>query len=153
MIATSRSDADNLAACLLAKHMFNVDQTISIVNRQENTELFDQSGISVAVSTTDLVLSHIAGALPAHPLLRLMPVRGRGLEVVGIKVPESAAVAGRPLRDLQIPYGVQLALIISGNGRTELPTDDTVIEAEDEVIAVSPVESTQTLWETLTELR
>jgi hypothetical protein len=44
-------------------------------------------------------------------------------------------------------------LIISGAGRTEIPTDDTVIEAEDEVIAVSPVESTDSLWETLTELR
>lgn len=152
-IATSGSDSGNLAACLLAKNLFHVDRTISVVNLQENAELFEQAGVDVTVSSTDLVLANISGALPAHPLLRLMPIRGRGLEIVGIKVPEGAAVVGRPLRDLQVPYGVQMNLIISGAGRTEIPTDDTVIEAEDEVIAVSPVESTRSLWETLTELR
>ncbi len=152
-IATTGDDADNLAASLLAKNLFNVERTISVVNLQENAELFEQAGIDVAVSTTDLVLANLSGALPAHPLLRLMPIRGRGLELIGIKVPEGAAAVGRPLRDLQVPYGVQMNLIISGAGRTEIPTDDTVIEAEDEVIAVSPVESTRSLWETLTEMR
>ena len=152
-IATTGNDADNLAACLLAKNLFNVGRTVSLVNLQENAELFEQVGVNVAVSTTDLIVANLAGALPAHPLIRLMPIRGRGLELVGIKVPEGAAVVGRPLRELQVPYGVHMNLIISGAGRTEIPTDDTVIEAEDEVIAVSPVESTNSLWETLTELR
>ncbi len=152
-IATTGADAQNLAACLLAKNLYDVDRTIAIVNLQENAELFEQAGVDVSVSATDVVLSNLSGALPAHPLLRLMPVRGRGLEVVGIKVPAGAAAVGRPLRDLQVPYGVHVNLIISGAGRTEAPTDDTVIEAEDEVIAVSPVESTNSLWETLTELR
>lgn len=152
-IATSGDDARNLSACLLAKNLFNVERTVAIVNLQENTELFEQAGIDVTVSTTDVVLANMSGALPAHPLLRLMPIKGRGLEIVGIKVPEGAAVVGRPLRDLQVPYGVHMNLIVSGAGRTEVPTDDTIIEAEDEVIAVSPVESTRSLWETLTELR
>lgn len=152
-IATTGRDPANLAACLLARNLFNVERTISVVNLQENAELFEQAGIDVTVSTTDVVLANISGALPAHPLLRLMPIKGRGLEIVGIKVPEGAAVVGRPLRDLQVPYGVHMNLIVSGAGRTEVPTDDTVIEAEDEVIAVSPVESTRSLWETLTELR
>ena len=152
-IATAGSDAANLSACLLAKNMFNVDRTISVVNSPENSELFEQAGIDVTVSATDLVLANIAGALPAHPLVRLMPVRDRGLEIVGIKVPEGAVVVGRPLRDVQLPYGVHMSLIISSAGRTEVPTDDTILEAEDEVIAVSPTESTSTLWETLTELR
>lgn len=152
-IATTGSDSRNLAACLLAKNLFNVERTISVVNLQENAELFEQAGVDVTVSTTDVVLANISGALPAHPLLRLMPIKGRGLEIVGIKVPDGAVVVGRPLRDLQVPYGVHMNLIISGTGRTEIPTDDTVLEAEDEVIAVSPVEATRSLWETLTELR
>jgi trk system potassium uptake protein TrkA len=152
-IATTGNDADNLAACLLARNLFNVSRTVSVVNLQENAELFEQAGVDVSVSMTDLAVANLAGALPAHPLIRLMPVRGRGLELVGIKIPAGAAVVGRPLRELQVPYGVHMNLIISSAGRTEIPTDDTVIEAEDEVIAVSPVESTVSLWETLTELR
>jgi trk system potassium uptake protein TrkA len=152
-IATTGNDADNLSACLLAKNMFKVKRTVSIVNLQENAELFEQAGVDIVVSTTDLVIANLAGALPAHPLVRLMPIKGRGLEIVGIKVPEGAIVVGKPLRDLQVPYGVHMNLIISSAGRTEDPKDDTIIEAEDEIIAVSPVESTQALWETLTELR
>ena len=152
-VATTGNDAENLAACLLAKNLFNVGRTVSVVNLQENAELFEQAGVDVAISTTDLVIANLSGALPAHPLVRLMPVRGRGLELVAIKIPAGASVVGRPLRDLQVPYGVHINLIISGAGRTESPTDDTVIEAEDEVIAVSPLEATHSLWETLTELR
>jgi trk system potassium uptake protein TrkA len=152
-IATTGSDADNLAACLLAKNMFNTGRTVSVVNLPENAELFEMAGVDVAVSATDLVLSNISGALPAHPLLRLMPVRGRGLEVVAIKIPAGAAVAGRPLRDVQAPYGAHLSLIISSDGKAETPTPETVLEGEDEVIAVCPAESTRSLWETLTELR
>lgn len=152
-IATTGNDADNLSACLLAKNMFKVKRTVSIVNLQENAEIFEQAGVDIIVSTTDLVIANLAGALPAHPLVRLMPIKGRGLEIVGIKVPEGAIVVGKPLRDLQVPYGVHMNLIISSAGRTEDPKDDTIIEAEDEIIAVSPVESTQALWETLTELR
>ena len=152
-IATTGNDADNLSACLLAKNMFKVNRTVSIVNLQENAELFEQAGVDIVVSTTDLVIANLAGALPAHPLARLMPVKGRGLEIVGIKIPEGAVVVGKPIRDLQVPYGVHMNLIISSAGRTEDPKDDTIIEAEDEIIAVSPVESTQALWETLTELR
>ncbi len=152
-IATTGQDGHNLAACLLAKNMFNVERTMSVVNLQENADLFEQAGIDITVSTTDLVLANLSGALPAHPLLRLMPIRGRGLELVGIKIPAGASVVGRPLRDVQVPYGVHMNLIISSAGRTEVPTDDTIIESEDEVIAVSPVESTRSLWDTLTELR
>lgn len=152
-IATTGNDADNLAACLLAKNMFNAGRTVSVVNLPENAELFEMAGVDVAVSTTDLVLSNISGALPAHPLVRLMPIRGRGLEVVGLKIPAGAAVVGRPLRDVQVPYGAHISLIISSAGRAETPTPETILEGEDEVIAVSPAESTQSLWETLTELR
>jgi trk system potassium uptake protein TrkA len=152
-IATTGSDADNLAACLLAKNVFNTDRTISVVNLPENTELFERVGVDVAVSIADLAFASIAGSLPAHPLVRLMPVRGRGLEIVGVKVPAGGAVVGKPLREVQVPYGAHISLIISSEGRADQPTPETVLESEDEIIAVSPLESTQALWETFTELR
>jgi len=151
-IAVTDRDEDNLAACQLARANFNVPRTIALVNSPDNAPLFEQLGVDVVVSATDLVLSHIAGALPAHPLVRLMPVTGRSKEIVGIKVPAGASVVGKPLNQVPVPYGGVISLIIGRNGSTEVPTPETVIESEDEVIAVTPVESTETLWETLTEL-
>jgi len=151
-IAVTGRDEDNLAACQLAKARFNVSRTIALVNSPDNAPLFELLGVDVVVSATDLVLSHIAGALPAHPLVRLMPVTGRSKEIVGIKVPAGATVVGKPLNQIPVPYGGVISLVIGRNGSTEVPTPETVIESEDEIIAVTPLESTETLWETLTEL-
>ena len=74
-IATTGKDEDNLAACLLAKNVFNTARTIAVANSPENAALFEMAGVDVTVSATDLVLANIAGSLPAHPLIRLMPIR------------------------------------------------------------------------------
>lgn len=152
-VATTGSDADNLVSCEMAKGLFNVPRTIAVAHSPENTVVFERSGVDVVVSSGDLVLSHIAGALPAHPLLRLMPVLGRSQVIVGLKIPAGGTAVSQPVGDLALPYGVQLVLVISAEGRTEVPTGDTVLEAEDEVIALVPAESAEALWETLGELR
>ena len=151
-IAVTGRDEDNLAACQLAKANFNVPRTMALVKSPDNAPVFELLGVDVVVSATDLVLSHIAGSLPAHPLVRLMPVTGRSKELVGIKVPMGAAVVGKKINQIPVPYGGVISLIIGRNGSTEVPTPETVIDSEDEVIAVTPVETTETLWETLTEL-
>jgi trk system potassium uptake protein TrkA len=152
-IATTGSDEDNLAACQLAKARFNVPRTVAVVGDPDNVSVFELLGIDDVVSSTDLVLSRIAGALPAHPLVRLMPVTGRSKEMVGIKVPAGGVVAGRALKDVNLPYGSLISLVIGSNGSTEVPTQETVLEPEDEVVAVSPVESTDQMYQTLTELK
>jgi hypothetical protein len=38
-------------------------------------------------------------------------------------------------------------------GQSKTPDSDAIIEAEDEIIALSPTNSTAELWELLTELR
>ena len=152
-IATTGKDEDNLAACLLAKNVFNTARTIAVANSPENAALFEMAGVDVTVSATDLVLANIAGSLPAHPLIRLMPIRGRGLEVVGIKIPDGGLVVGKPLKEIQLPYGSFIGLIINSSGQADTPVPETVIEGEDQIIAVSPEDSTGALWDTLTELR
>ena len=152
-IATTGRDEDNLAACQLAKSRFNVPRTVAVVADPDNVPIFELLGVDDVVSATDLVMSRIAGALPAHPLVRLMPVTGRSKEMVGIKVPAGGVVAGKALKDVSLPYGSLISLVIGTNGSTEVPTQQTVLEPEDEVVAVSPVESTDQLYQTLTELK
>ena len=152
-IATTSSDADNLAACQLAKSNFNVPRTIAVAATQENAELFRLAGVDVVVSSSELVVANLAGALPAHPMVRLMPLMGREQEIVAIKVPAGAAIVGMQLKEISLPYGVHVSLIVGSDGRAETAGPDTVIEGEDDVIAVTPVEASESLWETLTELR
>ena len=153
LIATTDSDADNLAACQLAKTNFDIARTIAIAHSPENSELFDRSGVDLVVSATDLVLANLATALPAHPLIRLMPVADRSQELVAIKLPSAGTAIGLTLSELRLPYGTKIVLIITTAGQSKPPDSDAIIEPEDEIIALSPTNSTAELWELLTELR
>jgi trk system potassium uptake protein TrkA len=153
LIATTDSDADNLATCQLARTNFNIARTIAIAHSPENSELFDRSGVDLVVSATDLVLANLTTALPAHPLIRLMPVADRSQELVAIKLPAAGTAIGRTLSELRLPYGTKIVLIITAAGQSKPPDSDAIIETEDEIIALSPTNSTAELWELLTELR
>ncbi|NQW20218.1 MAG: TrkA family potassium uptake protein [Chloroflexi bacterium] len=153
LIATTSSDEDNLAACQLARTNFNVPRTIAVAHSPENASLFERAGVDLVVSTTDLVLSNLATALPAHPLIRLMPIADRSQELVAIKLPAAGTVIGRSLSELRLPYGTKIVLIVTSTGQSKPSNSDAVIEAEDEIIALSPSNSTNELWELLTELR
>lgn len=153
LIATTDSDEDNLAACQLARTNFDVARTIAIAHSPENSELFDRSGVDIVVSATDLVLANLTTALPAHPLIRLMPVADRSQELVAIKLPSAGTAIGRTLSELRLPYGTKIVLIITAAGQSKPLDSEAIIEAEDEIIALSPANSTAELWELLTELR
>ncbi len=152
VVAATGSDEDNLAVCQLAKWNFDVPKTIALVHRPENVELFETCGVDVVVSVPEIIMSSLATSLPAHPLIKMMRMHDRGLEVVGLKIPAGAEVAGKLLREIQLPYGSTVALIVNKEGRAEPPRADTRLEGEEVVLALSPVAFTQALWEMLTEL-
>ncbi len=153
LIATTDSDEDNLAACQLARANFDVPRTIAVANSPENAKLFDLVGVDLVVSATDLVLANLATALPAHPLIRLMPIADRSQELVAIKLPASGTVVGRTLSEITLPYGTKIILMVTAEGQSKTPDADALIEAEDEIVALSPANSTAELWELFTELR
>jgi trk system potassium uptake protein len=153
IIAATNSDEDNLAACQLARTNFNIPRTIAVAHSPENAHLFDLAGVDLVVSATDLVLANLATALPAHPLVRLMPIADRSQELVAIKLPAAGTAIGRSVAELTLPYGTKIVLMITEGGQLKDLDSDVMFEAEDEVIALSPTNSTAELWELLTELR
>ena len=56
LIATGRSDAENLAICQMAKRLFGVEATMSTVNVSERRELFDRLGVDVSVDTAAIIV-------------------------------------------------------------------------------------------------
>jgi len=151
-IAATGDDAVNLASCQLAKHVFDTPRTVAVVVDPENASLFEALGVDDVVSLTDLAMTRLASTVPAHPVVRLMPLAGRHREMVAIKIPAGAEVVDRMLSEIVLPYGSSVILVIGPTGQTEEPRPETVLDAEDEVIVVTPVEGTQALWETFTEM-
>ncbi len=152
-IATTGSDAANLAACQLAKFTFEVPNVVSIVNETSNSNLFLLAGIDRVVSRTDVVLANLAGSLLDHPMAELMTLNDRNEKLVSMKIPLNAQAVGNRFRDIALPYGIIIALVISNVGAPFIPTEDTVLLGGEEVIASCPAEALDELAYVLTGQR
>ena len=149
LIAVTGDDEDNLVACQLAKHKFNVSRTIARINNPKNETIFKKLGIDVTVSSTNVILENIEQEVPTHPLTHLLSLKEKGLEIVGVKIPADSTTVGKAVRELSLPEDSVLSLIISKERKPQLATPDTVIQAEDEIIAVTTPASEEALRSTL----
>lgn len=150
LIAVTDEDEDNLVACQVAKHMFNVPRTIARINNPKNEALFKKLGIDVTVSSTNLILEHIEEEVPTHPLVHLLTLKGGGLEIVEVKISENSPVVGKRVKEIAVPPDSVICLMIGKSGAL-VPTGDTILEAEARVIAVTRPEAEAALRVALTE--
>ena len=149
LIAVTGDDEDNLVACQVAKHKFNVPRTIARIGNPGNETLFKKLGIDVTVSSTNIILEHIETEVPTHPLTHLLEIRGKGLEIVEIKIPPDSTTVGKSIKELALPPESVLSLIIRKERKPVVPTVNTVLQAEDQIIAVTTPESEEALRATL----
>jgi trk system potassium uptake protein TrkA len=150
LIAVTGEDEDNLVACQVAKNRFKVPRTIARINNPKNELIFKLLGIDTTVSATSVILANIEQELPTHHLMPLMTLRGGGLEMVEVKIPDRSPAVGRPLRDVGLPQGALVSLIVDAGGMAKVPNGDTVLQAEDEVLAVTKPEMESALRLALT---
>jgi len=150
LIAVTDEDEDNLVSCQVAKHKFNVPRTIARINNPKNEAIFKRLGIDVTVSSTNLILEHIEQEVPTHPLMHLLTLGGGDMEIVEVRVPPTSAAVGRRIGELPLPDGSILSLVIRKKGKPQLATPDTIIEAEDQLIAVTKPELEEALRAALT---
>jgi len=144
-IAVTGDDEDNLVACQVAKHKFNVPRTVARINNPKNETIFKELGIDVAVSSTNIILESITEEVPTHSLTHLLDIRDKGLEVVELKIPADAKAVGKEIRELPLPPESRLFLIIPKQEKPRVPTASTVIQAEDQIIAITTPESEEAL--------
>ena len=150
LIAATGSDEDNLVACQVAKQLFQVGRTISLINDPRNDTLFEQLGVDVTVSSSDMILKSIEEELPVRSLVHVMPLRGVNRSVLEIRVPPEAQVVGRELREVPLPADTVVSLIISGS-RAVPATPETRLRAHDEIVVITAPEQEGELLQTFTQ--
>ena len=149
-IAVTTMDEDNLVACQLAEHRFNVPRTIACVNDPQNELIFTKLGIDVTINVTENVLAHIQREVVTHPLARLLLLEEMGVEIVEIKILPESPIVGNRVGDIHLPPESVLSLIMGGEKKPMIPTADTIIEANDRVIALVRTENEEELIAALT---
>ncbi|MGD9118999.1 MAG: TrkA family potassium uptake protein [Dehalococcoidia bacterium] len=144
-VAVTGDDEDNLVACQAAKHKFNVPRTVARVNNPRNETIFRKMGIDVTISSTKIILENIEEEVPTHPITHLSDIQEQGLEVVEVKIPPHATTIGKTVKELPLPAGNSLSLVIRNQQKPFVPDEDTVIEAEDHIIAITTPETEEAL--------
>jgi trk system potassium uptake protein TrkA len=140
-IAVTGDDEDNLVASQVAKHKFNVPRTIARIRNPRNENVFKKLGVDVTVSSTDIILEHIEEEVPTHPLTHLLTLSDKGLEIVEVKIPPESTSVGKSVKELSLPEESKLVLVIPRERKPHIPTGNTVLQAGDQIIALTSLES------------
>jgi len=147
--AVTSVDATNLALCFLAKTMFNVPRTIARVNNPNNAWLFNEKFlVDVALNSADVLAHLIQEEMSLGDMMTIFKVRRGRYSVVEEKVPAGAKAIGIQLKDMGLAKYCVVAAIIR-DGVMTLPRGDSMLQEDDEIIAVASPEGTQKLAELL----
>ncbi len=147
--AVTSSDPTNLAICFLSKNMFGVPRTIARVNNPNNAWLFNEKfEVDVSLNSADVLAHLIQEEMSLGDMMTLFKIRRGRYSVVEEKVPAGAKAIGKPIKDLGLAEHCVIAAIIR-DGVMTLPRGDSVLQAEDEIVAVASQEGTQKLAELL----
>ena len=149
LIAVAGRDDTNLVICQMSKHIFSVPRTMAVIRDPKNEALFHVLGVDVVVNSIHLVLASLEEGIPGRPLVHLSSLRSPGTELISVSIPSDAGVVGMRLDDVELPPHSFISLVIKNSGAT-LPTDGLVLEAEDELVAVTMTGDEQTLYDILT---
>ena len=150
LVAVTGDDEDNMVACQVAKHKFNVPRTIARIRNPQNEMLFKKLGIDVTVSATNIIMEAIEKEVPTHPLTHLLTRSDKGLEIVEIRIPPDSKTIGKPIKQIPLPEGTKLALVIPINRKPVIPKPNTVIREGDQIVALTSLELEEELRANLT---
>ena len=149
VVALTGVDATNLVICQTVQHIFQTPRTLTLVKDPKNEPVFEELGIDVVVNWIQLTLSALEEGIPGHPLRHLMSLRQPGMELVCVTVPPEADIVGKRLGELQLPPNSFISLIVKKEGAS-LPSSRYLVDAEDELIAVTSNDDEQLLYDILT---
>jgi trk system potassium uptake protein TrkA len=131
--ATTENTEFNMLTCLLARRL-GVGKTLAIVDEPEVRQLFEQIGISVAVSprmmTVNTILQHISGRSPHGSVTML---QGAGVRVMEVVVTKSLWMAGRDYGSIRFPKNAFIGAVIR-DGKVMVPTRFDKVRKGDHMI-------------------
>lgn len=149
VLAVMPNDADNFAACLIAKKIFNIKKSICIVSNPRNVEAFKTLGVNKAISAT----YDIANIIEEESFNELFksPKKCSKISQVEIDVKSSFICCNLRIGDMDLPNGTTLGALIRKNKIVQYD-NNTVILKDDKLVFLSTVFSSKVLFIHLKEL-
>jgi trk system potassium uptake protein TrkA len=132
VLAITPDDQDNLVICQLASLQYGVPRTVALANDPDNATVFEKLGVS-AFSTTHIIGSLIEQRASLEQIINLLPVGEGRVNVTEILLDIRSPVAGKFLKDIDLPKNSLVAVVIRDNlpivprGANQLLAGDRVV--------------------------
>jgi trk system potassium uptake protein TrkA len=135
VLAITPNDQDNLVICQLASHRFDVPRAVALANDPDNADVFEKLGVS-AFSTTHIVSSLIEQRASLEQITNLLPVGEGRVNVTEIVLDAQSPVAGKLLRDVELPENALIAVVIRDN-RPIVPRGANDLQPGDRLVLIT----------------
>lgn len=132
-------DQDNLIACQMAQKHYGVTRTIALVNDPENREVFEQLGVSVAFSATEIIANLIEQRTGFEEVRNVLPVAEGSVNVTELVLSDNTFAVGKQLGTLELPVGTLIACILR-DGALIVPDGSVQLRSRDRLILVAQPE-------------
>ncbi|CAB50673.1 potassium channel family protein [Pyrococcus abyssi] len=134
---TGRDDA-NILACILAKHLNPKIMTILRITDPGKKKIFEEVKelkryFDIVVSPEDIAANYIFRTLVTPGFDRVLLPR-EGAEIIQFQVNEDCEVAGKPIKELNLPKDSLIIAVYDEKGNLVIPSGDTVIPKKGQVI-------------------
>lgn len=146
--AVTGDDEDNLIICQLAKSVYSVSRTVARVNNSKNTHTLSELGVDVPVDQSALMATVIEEEASFEDIIKLMSFKRGKLSIVRIDLAKESPVVGKRIKDIQFPPNSVLVSIVRKETMI-IPKGDTILEAMDDIIALTTIENERSLLNTL----
>lgn len=148
VMALGDRDQDNLIACQIAQDRYGVPQTVAIVNDPDNRAIFEELGVSVAFSATEILGSMIEQQTAAEDIRNLVPVAGSGVTITEVVLKENSPAIGRAIKDLPLS-GAVVACVVR-RGRVLIAKRRSYLHEGDRLLIISEDDKYGTAQQVLT---
>jgi trk system potassium uptake protein TrkA len=136
LAAVTSEDEANLVIATLGRFEFGVPRIIARVNNPMNAWLFTSDmGVDVALNQADILAKLIAEEMSLGDMMTLLKLRKGEFSIVEEKVHPEAAVAGKALKEIQLPSQSRVVVILR-KGNMIIPEGSTILQPVDELICI-----------------
>ena len=136
LAAVTSEDEANLVIATLGRFEFGVPRIIARVNNPMNAWLFTPDmGVDVALNQADILAKLIAEEMSLGDMTTLLKLRKGEFSIVEEKVHPEAVVAGKALKEIQLPAQSRVVVILR-KGKLIIPEGSTVLQPVDELICI-----------------
>ena len=134
-IAASNDDGRNVIAALQAQRL-GIPRVIAIVQDPDYMPLLDETGV-VAVSAPWATAAMVENYLDRPGVAELFEIESGVASLVSVVVPEGGQVAGKRIREIDIPQACVVGAVVRDR-QFVVPRGDTEIKEGDHVVLVGP---------------